>query len=597
MAENILISLTVIIVLGIGAEWLGWRLHFPSLILFLAFGFICGPVTGLINTDALLGNLLSPVVSISVAIILFEGGLSLRIKELNIVGRAVRNLITIGVISSWIVITLAAYFILKLDLQISALLGAILVVTGPTAIGPLLRHMKLVGKVGSIVKWEGIMIAPVGAILAVLVFKTILLTGEFHETTSETIIDLVKTIAVGFFAGTIGATLIILFLKKNWLPDFLHNTFSLMMVVCIYTVSDILQSKAGLLSVTIMGIILANQTFANVKAIVKFKEDLRILLIPSIFILLAARLKTTDLDFINLESIAFVAAVLFIARPISVLLSTNKSGLNLKEKLFLSFLAPRGIVAAAVSSVFALYLTDVGFHQVEYLVPITFIVIICTVTFCGLLAYPLAKYLKLSDPNPQGILIVGCHSWAQAIAKILKTEGFSILMVDTNRENISSAKLSGLPAYHGNILSETIFDEIDLTGIGRLLALTFNDEVNTLAALHFSDIFGAKKIYQLPPSNLTVDKRSSMSKHLRGNFLFGESVNNLYVSQRIYAGATIKKTTLTKEFNYESFKAHYGQNAIPLFIIDSGKLEIFTTDKKLTPKAGQALITLVDPVK
>lgn len=596
--ENILVSLALIILIGLSAEWLGWRLHFPSLILFLIFGFIAGPVTGIINTDTILGNLLMPIVSFSVAIILFEGGLSLRIKELATIGKTVRNLITVGVIVSWIVITLGAKFVLGLNMQIALLLGAILVVTGPTAIGPLLRHMQLIGRIGSIVKWEGIMIAPVGALLAVLVFETFPTSVVLQDATNQTILGLIKAVLIGSSVGTVGAIMIMLIIKRHWVPDYLQNAVSLLIVIVAYAGSDILQSKSGFLSVTVMGIFLANQRYAVIKQLVKFKEDLRVLLIPSLFIMLAARLKISDLSYINYNSMLFLAIVILVARPLSVLLSTYGSPLNWKEKLFLSWLAPRGIVAAAVSSIFGLYLMEGGYPQAEYLVPITFIVIIFTVVILGIGAAPLAKYLGLSQPNPQGTLIVGAHSWARSIAQILKDEEFQVLLVDTNRENINSAKMSNLPAYNGNIISENIADELDLSGIGRILALTYNDEVNSLAALHFSEIFSKNEIYQLAPKKYEESHKKDVSQALRGRILFGKDINYTYINRRIYSGAIIKKTTLSKEFDFDAFKKYYGESSIPLFLItEGGKLLIFTTDKQLQPKPGQIIISIVDKIK
>lgn len=596
--ENILISLALVILLGISAEWFGWRFHFPSLILFLIFGFLAGPVTGLVNTDFMLGKLLMPFVSFSVAIILFEGGLSLKLSELQVIGKAVRNLITIGVLVSWIIIAISAYFILSLSFELSLLLGAILVVTGPTAIGPLLRHMQLVGRIGGIVKWEGIMIAPIGALLAVLVFDIMPFFWKFEKATSQTIFSALKTIGIGLLIGIFAAVTLMFFLKRYWIPDFLQNAASLMLVLCSYAIADILQSKSGLLAVTVMGIVLANQKYVGIKHIVKFKEDLKGILIPCLFILLAARLKLSDLAYINLNSIFFIAALMFIARPLSVLISTYKTGLNWKEILFLSWLSPRGIVAASVSSIFALYLTENNYPQAEYVVPITFLVIISTVTIVSTFASPLAKYLQLSQPNPQGVLIIGAHQWARSIAKTLQEEGFQVLLVDTNRENITSAKLGGLQAYHGNILSETITDEIDLSGIGRIIALTFNDEVNTLATLHFSEIFSKNEIYQLAPEYSNAKEKDKVAKGLHGRILFGDEFTYNYINRRIFYGGVIKKTTLTKEFDFDAFKNLYGKSAVPLFLItENKKLNIFTMDKTLSPKPGQTLISLVEPLK
>jgi NhaP-type Na+/H+ or K+/H+ antiporter len=298
MVEHILLSLASIIVLGIGAEWLAWRLRLPSILLLLIFGIVVGPVTGFLNPDALFGDLLLPVVSIAVAIILFEGGLNLRISELRQVGGVVRNLITIGVLVTWLIGAGAAHFLLGLNFALALLLGAILVVSGPTVIMPLLRHLRPSGQVGSILKWEGIVIDPIGAILAVLVFEAIL-AGGFREAAAVTVIGLLKTILIGGGIGMLGAMIMVLLLRRFWIPDFLHGAVSLTLVIAVFAGSNLLQTDSGLLAATVMGIYLANQRTVSVRHIVRFKENLRVLLISGLFILLAARLQVSHLGLLR----------------------------------------------------------------------------------------------------------------------------------------------------------------------------------------------------------------------------------------------------------------------------------------------------------
>ncbi len=591
MVEHPLIAISGIIVLGIVAQWLAWRLHLPSILLLLIFGFAAGPATGLLDPDALLGNLLLPVVSVGVAVILFEGGLSLRITELRQIGGVVRNLIMVGTLATWLISAGAAHLILGLDLALSVLLGAIVVVTGPTVIVPLLRHVRPVGQVGSILKWEGILIDPIGAMLAVLVFEAIL-PGGFQGAAALAAIGFFKTVFIGGIVGVIGAGVMFLLLKHHRIPDFLQNAVSLAMVVSVFTASNWFQAESGLLTVTVMGVALANQKTVTVKHIVEFKENLRVLLIASLFVLLAARLQLSDLAHLGLSSLAFLGVLIFIARPIAVALSTLKSGLSWRERFFLSWMAPRGIVAAAVASIFALSLAEAGYPQAERLVPLTFMVIIGTVTIYGLTASPLARWLQISEPHPQGVLITGAHPWARAIAKALQAQGYQVLMIDTNRVDISAARMDGLPTYYGSVLSEYILDEIELGGIGRLLALTSNDEVNSLAALHFTDVFSRAEVYQLSPEDEAV------SPHLRGRLLFRTGVTYTELDHRFARGEEIKTTKLTSEFDYEAFRARYGETAIPLFLInENGKLVVLTKDNQSEPRPGKLLISLVGPVE
>ncbi len=591
MSENLVVGIGSLITFGIGAQWLAWRLRIPSILLLLVSGFIAGPVTGLLDPDAFLGELLLPVVSVSVAVILFEGGLSLRVTELGGFGGVVRNLVTIGVISTWAVTAVCARFILGLEPSISILLGAVLSVTGPTVIIPLLRHVRPVGYLGSILRWEGIVIDPIGAVLAVLVFEVIL-SGGFKEATSLALIAVLKSLLIGGAAGVAGAAVMVMLLGRYWIPDFLQNPVTLMMVVGVFAVSDFFQEESGLLAVTLMGMILANQERVTVKHIIEFKENLRVLLIGCLFILLAARLDPGDLALLGSNSLVFLAALIVVARPVGVLLSTIGSRLKFKERFFLMCMAPRGIVAAAMASVFSLRLMEMNHPQAELVVPLTFMVIIGTVVIYGLGAAPVAGLLGVARPNPQGVLIAGAHPWARAIASALKEEGFDVLLVDNNWANISQARMSGLPAHFGSILSERLPKELDLSGLGRFMALTQNDNVNSLAALHFSDVFERMEIYQLAPGDA---KRTSDT--LRGRLLFGEGINFSFLDRRFRSGMVVKTTHLTEEFDFEAFKTRYA-DAIPLFLINENReLSVFTADKPPQPKPGQTLISFVRPVE
>jgi len=288
-----LIGLASIVVIGIAAQWLSWRLRLPAIFLLLLAGFLAGAVTGWIDPDALLGEALFPVVSLSVAIILFEGGLSLDIAELAKIGRVVRNLASIGVVATWGLAAVSAYFLLGFDLRLSVLLGAILVVTGPTVIIPLLRHIQPTAKLGSAIRWEGIVNDPIGAILAVLVFNAIVV-GELQGGMSAAAVGVVKALFAGGALGLLGAGLIVVLLKRYWVPDYLQSTVTLAVVLAVFSLADLVLSESGLLAVTVMGSALASQKVVTVRHIIEFKENLRVLLISALFIILAARMPLQD---------------------------------------------------------------------------------------------------------------------------------------------------------------------------------------------------------------------------------------------------------------------------------------------------------------
>jgi len=593
LPEHALIEFASIIVLGIIAQWLAWRFQLPSILFLLIMGFLAGPVSGFLHPDRLMGDLLLPVVSISVAVILFEGGLTLRLGELKDIGKVVLSLITLGALVTWAIISAAAYYWLHYNIRLAILLGAVLIVTGPTVIGPLLQHIRPLKNVANILKWEGILIDPVGAVLAVLVFEALFFTNGSHFGLLL-ILGIVKTIIFGTLTGYLAARFLVLLLKRFWLPDFLQEPVSLILLIIAYVLSNALQAESGLLAVTIMGLALDNQKQVNIKHIVEFKENLRVIIISSLFILLSARLRLEDFTSFNIEMALFLLAIFFIARPLSVLIATFNSELKWRERLFLSWMAPRGIVAASVVSVFAFELADKNVPQAETLVPVVFTVIVATVTIYGLTSVPLARWLKIALKNPQGVLILGAHSWARAIAKAILEHDFNVLLVDTNHAKTAKAHMEGLPAVNANIISEHIINDLDLNGIGRLLALTSNDEANALAVLNLDDIFERQELYQLPLN--AQAKADDRPTHLRGRFLFGEAVtfdhlNNLYLQ-----GWQLKSTKLSEQFDFEQFKNQYNQHVIPMFLINhTGHLQIFTIDRPLKPVAGQTVIALVHP--
>ena len=594
MSHYILTTLAAIIVIGLFAQWIAWKFKLPSILLLLLFGFIAGPFTGLLKPDEFFGNLLFPIVSISVAIILFEGGLSLKISELKKIGKIVRNLIIIAIPVTWILITLGAYFILNLEFSLSLLLGAILVVTGPTVILPLLRLIRPTQNINSILKWEGIVNDPIGALIAILVFEALIASG-FGAATLQTITGLLKIILISSTIGVLGSYAMILLLKHKLIPDFLQNPFSLTLVIAVFALSNIIQSESGLLAVTVMGIFLANQKKVNVKHIVEFKENLRLLLLSFLFIILAARLQISHIEMLNVSTFIFVGALILIVRPVAIFISTVKSNLKLKEKIFLSLMAPRGVVAAAVSSIFALELYRLGYKSAEILVPVTFLVIVATITVYGLSAIPVSKWLGIAEPNPQGCLIIGGHPFARAIGKILLKKGVRCLIVDTNRQNLSLAKMEGLPVYYGSIVSDYVMEEIDLAGIGRLLALTPNPEINSLAALHFLKIFGRTEVYQLSTADEEDPDNDDLSHELRGQTLFNENINYDFIMEHFDREIFLRSTNISEQFTYTSYLEKNGKdNVIPLFLIDkSNNLEIFTHDTKPKPEAGDMLISLI----
>jgi NhaP-type Na+/H+ or K+/H+ antiporter len=587
--ETAIFGVISILSLGISAQWLAWRFRIPSILFLLLFGFLAGPVTGLLHPELLLGDFLFPFISISVAIILFEGGLTLKLSEFKTVGGTIQSLVIVGVLVTWVLTTLAARFILNLPLSLSLLLGAILVVTGPTVIVPLLRHLRLRGDLSPILKWEAMLNDPIGVILAVLVYEAILAGGS-GQAAGAVVIQFFKVLLIGCFFGVASGMTLAVLIRRYLIPDYLQSVSTLAIVVITYGVTNIFQSEAGLFAVTVMGITLANQKKISIRNIIEFKENLRVLLISSLFVILAARLDLQSLMKIDFSTILFFIVLVMVVRPCSVFVSTVRSKLAFREKLFLAWMAPRGIVAAATASIFALSLEVSGVPGASRLLTITFLVVIGTVLFYGVTSPKMAYALKVAHVNPQGVLILGAQDWAQRIALTLKQFKIRVLLVDTNEYRIRQARKKGLLAVTGNILSQDFVSKLNLSGIGYFLGLTSNDEVNSFSALQFSKYLGNDHVYQL-----AVEKEGTaqedLTDFLHGRTLFEAPLTYTALNLMLRDESSIKMFQITNEQNYESFQKEYGEKTNTLFVVnDEGHLQIASLGASITAKEGSTLV-------
>lgn len=596
MVDNLLIGLVSIVVFGVGAQWIAWRTKLPAILLLLLSGLLAGPVLNVLDPDALMGELLGPFISVSVGIILFEGGLSLKFSELKEIGGAITRLVSIGVMVTLICASFSAYYLFGMGAELSILLGAILVVTGPTVIIPLLRQVRPTTQVSNLLKWEGIVIDPIGAMLAVLVFEVIF-TSSFSEATGLAVISIGKTIFFGTLTGLAGAALIYFLLSRYLLPDQLQNPVNLMVVIVVFAVSHIFQHESGLWATTVMGVALANQKSARIHHIVEFKENLRVLLLSALFILLAARVEFADLkNALHWNVGIFMAVLIFIARPLSVYLSTIGTNLNWREKLFASWMAPRGVVAASIASLFAIELVNFGYEEASSIVPIVFITIIATVAIYGLTSQWVANRLKVAKPTPSGFLVVGAHTWARKLAVMLKNEGFKIIIADSNRMNIKRARADELGTYHGNVLAEYAVDELNLDGIGKLLALTSNDEVNSLAAIRFSEVFNSSHVFQLPMNTKNEKEDREMHSGFSGRMLFSENLTFDAFSKFINKNYSFEKMEISEDLSREEFDLKFDEHRIPLFLLsDDENADPYTLGNTPLPKTGDKVIFLQNP--
>lgn len=580
-----MLELAGIIILGILAQWMAWRFKIPAILPLIIIGLLVGPIASLYTEDA--SKLIEPIwngqqglfpgdslfyfVSLAISIILFEGGLTLKKEEILNTGPVIGKLISVAVIITFAGAGVAAHYIFGLSWEIALLFSALIIVTGPTVITPILRNIPLKKDVSSILKWEGILIDPIGALFAVLVFEFISANagGEFTLVALE---EFGKIVLFGFSFGFSFAHALAFSIKKKLIPHYLLNVFTLAAVLGVFVLSDSFAHESGLLAVVVMGMVMGNINLPNLKELLYFKESLSVLLISILFILLAANINMEDLYLIyRWETAVLFAIVAFIIRPLGVFASSINSGLKLNEKLFISWVGPRGIVAAGIASLFGSKLVTQGVDGAEYITPLVFMIVLGTVllnaTTARLFAKVVGVFLKQSD----GIMIVGASKFSRLIASYLKEHGRSVVLVDTNTNNVRIAKEKGLDAVAADIYSDAITDDIEFNNIGFLMALTGNSQINDYALERFTARFGENGAYRLVHSTEVSNPNENPT---RGLFSSTDDYVNMMEVARYYG--EIHEITIKSQEHYEGLIeiTKTDENIIPLFIRKKDEIDI-----------------------
>ncbi|WP_193161229.1 cation:proton antiporter [Microbulbifer hainanensis] len=597
MAEilsNPMALLVMVGIVSIACQYLAFMLKLPAILPLLLAGIALGPMTGVLDPDALFGDLLFPLVSLAVAIILFEGALTLKLSDLAGHGIMVRNLCTLGALVTWLVATPAAYYVLGMPMQLAALFGAIVTVTGPTVIVPMLRSVRPNTRISNILRWEGIVIDPIGALLAVLVYEYLVAS---HDAVEHTLLIFLKVVAIGFGLGSLMGVFLGTLLRNNWVPHYLRNTTVLTLMLGAYAASDLMAHESGLLTVTVMGIWMANMKNLDVDDILEFKETLSVLLISALFILLAARVEFFTLVNLGWGALLVLAAIMFVARPLSVFLSSPGSGLSWRELAMLSWIAPRGIVAAAVSALFALKLDALGLPKSQLLVPMVFLVIIVTVVFQSLTAKGVAKLLGVRARFPNGYLIFGGGRFARMLAKDLMGKDVPVIVADTNWDAIREARMENIPTYYGNPISEHASLTMDLSAVGKVLVLSPYKQLNPLVTYHFEHLLDKGSVLGLSPG--TQEGRAShqvSEEYAKKLELFSENATYSRLASLVAKGATIRTTRITEAFTIEDYRETYGNRATRLYAVDpQGKIHIYTTSHEIALGADWQIVSLIAP--
>lgn len=570
-------GLVLVLVVGVGAQWLAWKTRLPAILLLLMAGIGVGPGLKALNPDEVFGrDLVLSFASLAVAIILFEGGMTLKWRDLRQTGAVVPLLATLGVAINWVVGTSAAFLIAGFPFKLALLYGALMTVSGPTVIMPLLRQVRPTKRARNVLKWEAIVADPLGAVLAVLVFDLALINP--FPGWQQAILTSLLLLVNGIVTGLAGAGLMVLVLRRFWVPDYLHAPLTLALVVSVFATSNVFFHESGLLAVTVMGIAMANQKFAKVEHILEFKENLRVLLISTLFILLAARLNSDIISHAGSASFLVVLALIFVGRPLCVFASTALSSLNWRERVFLAGVMPRGIVAAAVSTVFALQLEEANLPGASELAAYSILTVIATVFVYGLAARPLARKLEIADEEPQGVLIVGANRVSREVAHGIKELGFRVVVADRNPQLIEECRRSGLEAECADVLEEEVEAEMDLTGVGKLIVMTSNDEINDLVVLQWTPFFGRANVYRVAP----ISKGNVSAKEAKGRVLLNPELDFRSLSSKVAAGHRFTVRDAIPE------------GGTGVGFVTGGKLE-FVTHGKGVPNQASKRLALVPP--
>lgn len=513
--DSLMVKIALIGLLGIGAQWIAWRTGKPAIALMLLAGLIAGPLTGMIVPERDFGALLEPIVKLAVAVILFDGGLSLRFREIKHHGGPILALVLIGVPVGWALGTAAAYYGAGLPIRIAALFGGIMVVTGPTVVGPLLRNLNIGRRPAQILRWEAIVNDPIGALLAVFIFAWITYEGA-QLSLSAIAAEIAIATAIAAVIGIALALLVVSLFSRGHVPEYLKAPVLLVLVIGGFVLADVIYHETGLVTVTVMGIVIANRPIVAFASLRRFKEDLGVILVSGIFILLPATLDWDVMRAFEARFLVFLLLLLFVVRPLTVFTSLLFSRLPWRERIFIAWIAPRGVVAVAITGLFALRLEKYGSPDAIALIPLSFGVVVATIVAHGFSAPWAARRLGLDKGPGRKVLLVGANRWTIAFADCLRNLGLGVTIADESRGALRPASALELETWQGDILDEVTEDELDLADYQQLIAATDNPAYNALICTDLGPEIGFQSVAQVG-----VD-RDRPPLNNRGRVLFGD---------------------------------------------------------------------------
>ncbi|NKI34961.1 sodium:proton antiporter [Wenzhouxiangella sp. XN79A] len=580
----------VILAAGLASQWLAWRLRLPAIVVLIAAGLVLGPALGIVEFS-MTGDELTSMIGLGVAIILFEGGMDLKLGEFRRVGHGIGRLTLIAPPIAMILGALAAHYVGGISWPVAWVLGAILVVTGPTVIAPLLRQARLNNRSASLLKWEGIVNDPVGVLLAVLAFQYFTVEGE---TLAETAFALGSALVVAGGLGAAAGWITGLAFQRGWVPEHLKPPLLMVLVLVVFEAGNAYQYEAGLLSVTVMGVVLGNLPLGERAELQRFKENLTIILLSVLFIVIPSQLTLDSLAMIDLRIVLLLLVVLFVLRPVTILLSTIGAPIQRNDRWLLAWIAPRGIVAAATAGIFGPDLVAAGHADAELLLPVVFAVILITVLAHGLTLGWLGQKLDLAAKHANGLLIVGASRWSVALASTLKQHEYEAMIVDGSFRRLREARMEGIETYYGEILSEHAELELEDQHLGHLLCATDNDFYNALVCKALGHEFGRHRTFQLATHEDGDHESRQLNVEQRGQIAFDGEARFETLVDRLDAGWTIQTTRLTDEYGLDDFVDRMGEPVDDWLLLGAlgpdGQLRLYSDEQAFEPSAGWTVL-------
>ncbi len=590
--DNIGIAVMMVIVTGLLSQWLAWRVGIPAIIVLIFTGLLLGPVAGSwglgLNIDANSDGF-RHLIGLGVAVVLFEGGLALELRELKRVGNHIGRLVLLGPPLAWLLGTLASHFIGGLSWPVSLVLGAILVVTGPTVIMPLLRHAKLNQDTSSLLKWEGIVNDPVAVLLAVLTYQYFQYSSV-DNTLLGVFFDLGQAIVAALLFGVLGGWLAGRWFARGGVPEHLKSPLLLAVVLLVFEISNLFQHEAGLLTVTLMGLVIGNMKLGEIADLQKFKESITIVLVSALFIVLTASLQWTDLQLLGWRAGVLILAFLLLVRPLTIWLATMGSGMQRENRMLLGWIAPRGIVAAATAGLFGPGLVAAGYADAQLLLPITFGVILVTVFAHGLTAGPMARKLGLAAPSEGGLLVIGASAFTIALCQALQKARLNVKLVDGSWFRLKPARQSGIDFYYGELLSEHARDWVSVHHLNALLCASPNHFYNALVCKALAVEFGQHNVYQLPDSEAASKEHRRLLRRSRGLIAWRSDASIQHLNALLAAGWTIQTTRISETYPLQQLEQDADEMLLLGVITEQGKVRLQSPEQPIAINNGSKVL-------